>query len=226
MTVKELSDLKQDKGFSDVQLANLSGVPVCMIQELFSGECKNPSQEILQSLESVLAKQEGVRYDFTKDNDNKPTRLKEPAVYRAERRSFTLDDYYALPEEQRVELIDGVFYDMAAPCSYHQIAIGRFYVQVVRYIDKKGGSCIPLVSPVDVQLDCDDKTMVQPDLIIVCDPKKIDKKCIAGAPDFIVEILSESTRKKDMTLKLAKYRNFRISMGQMTGYRLGFTEEN
>ena len=195
MTVKELFELKQDKGYSDVQLANLSGVPVCMIQDIFSGECKNPTREILQALKNVLVKQEGVRYDFTKDNDNKPSRLEEPAAaYRAESSSFTLDDYYALPDEQRVELIDGVFYDMAAPGTYHQICVASMSSQVKSFIDKKGGRCRMFFAPVDVQLDCDNKTMVQPDLIIVCDTKKILKKCIAGAPDCIVEILAESTR--------------------------------
>lgn len=61
--------------------------------------------------------------------------------------------------------------------------------------------------PVDVQLDCDDKTMVQPDVIVVCDHDKIIDRCIMGAPDFVVEILSTSTMKKDMFLKLDKYQN-------------------
>ena len=208
MTVKELFDLKQDKGYSDAQLANLSGVPICMIRDIFSGECKNPTKDILQTLEKALAGHKGVRYDFTKDNHDKPSGLEESAaVYHTDCSGFTLDDYYALPDERRVELIDGVFYDMAAPSTYHQTCILNMSFQIKRFIDKKGGRCKMFFSPVDVQLECDSKTMVQPDLIIVCDPKKIFKKCIVGAPDFIVEILSESTGKKDMTLKLAKYRN-------------------
>ena len=61
------------------------------------------------------------------------------------------------------------------------------------------------MSPVDVQLDCDNKTMVQPDVLIICDPKKIQRFGIFGAPDFVLEVLSPSTRKKDLTLKLNKY---------------------
>ena len=63
----------------------------------------------------------------------------------------------------------------------------------------------PIASPIDVQLDCDDKTMVQPDVIVVCDREKIQNRCIFGAPDFVAEVLSESTRKKDLVLKLNKY---------------------
>ena len=57
----------------------------------------------------------------------------------------------------------------------------------------------------DVQLEWDDKTMVQPDVMVVCDRDKITRKCIYGAPDLAVEILSDSTKKKDMYVKLGKY---------------------
>ena len=59
----------------------------------------------------------------------------------------------------------------------------------------------------DVQLDCDDKTMVQPDVMVVCDRDKIINRCLYGAPDFVVEILSPSTSKKDSTIKLKKYKD-------------------
>lgn len=79
--------------------------------------------------------------------------------------------------------------------------------RLLAYVTSKKGACLPIVSPVDVQLDCDDKTMVQPDVIIVCDRNKVIGHCVYGAPDFIVEILSPSTRRKDMVIKLNKYMN-------------------
>ena len=118
---------------------------------------------------------------------------------------YTLEDYYALPEDQRVELIDGVFYDMGAPASPHQLIGGSVYSQLAAFRNANKGPCLPMMSPVDVQLNRDDRTMVQPDVLIVCDRSKITWKGIYGAPDFIVEVLSPATRKKDMTLKLAKY---------------------
>ena len=118
---------------------------------------------------------------------------------------YTIEDYYALPDDQRVELIDGVIYKMEAPGFVHQRIAGIMYAQIEAYIRSKGGDCIPLFSPVDVRLDCDDKTMVQPDLIILCDKDKIKRWGIMGAPDFILEVLSPSTRKKDCTKKLQKY---------------------
>ena len=120
---------------------------------------------------------------------------------------YTLDDYYALPDDQRVELIDGVFYDMSAPSTIHQIISLNMSIQIKRFIDKNKGNCMVFIAPCDVQLDMDNKTMVQPDVMIICKKDKIVKKNIFGCPDFIVEVLSSSTKKKDMSLKLAKYEN-------------------
>ena len=63
------------------------------------------------------------------------------------------------------------------------------------------------MSPVDVQLDKDDKTMVQPDAFLVCDQSKNTGRCIYGAPDMVIEVASPSTRKKDFGKKLEKYVN-------------------
>lgn len=118
---------------------------------------------------------------------------------------YTIEDYYAWPKEERIELIDGVVYVMDAPGFVHQRLVGEIFSQLDAYFEKKGGDCIPLISPVDVRLDCDDKTMVQPDLVILCDRDKIKRWGIMGAPDFILEILSPSTRRKDSLKKLQKY---------------------
>lgn len=62
-----------------------------------------------------------------------------------------------------------------------------------------------MASPLDVRLDCDDRTMVQPDLLVVCDRSKFRKGLVFGAPDLVIEVISRSTRRKDMMLKLSKY---------------------
>lgn len=135
--------------------------------------------------------------------------VKEGVMYCTEegQGGYTLEDYYALPDEKRVELIDGVFYDMAAPTLFHQFIIGKIFRDLTNYIDQKGGSCMPFMAPVDVQLDCDDRTMVQPDVLVICDPNKMKWSKVYGAPDLVVEVLSESTKRKDMNLKLRKYLN-------------------
>ncbi|MCD7765283.1 MAG: Uma2 family endonuclease [Lachnospiraceae bacterium] len=135
--------------------------------------------------------------------------LREPETLYAYKRQgeYTLEDYYALPDDRRVELIDGVFFDMEAPGADHQTAAMQIVRQLDEYIDTQGGSCMPFVSPIDVQLDCDDRTMVEPDVVLLCDMKKNAGHCIYGAPDLVMEVLSQSTFRKDQTLKLSKYRN-------------------
>ena len=120
---------------------------------------------------------------------------------------YTLEDYYALPDDVRAELIDGVLFIMNAPTLCHQDIAGFVYTELFNFVRKKKGPCHPFISPIDVQLDCDNRTMVQPDVAILCDRSKNIDRCIYGAPDFIMEVISQSTRKKDMLIKLHKYQN-------------------
>lgn len=199
MDLSSMRYYKQQKGYTFAQLSEVSGVPVGTIQKIFNGETKSPRYETLQALEEALKPEKYARADMV---------CEAAYEYVADKRKlgpYTLEDYYALPDERRVELIDGFIYDMAAPSTIHQIIAMEFAVQIRNYIKKNKGECIPFISPVDVQLDCDDKTMVQPDVLIVCDKSKIIKRCVMGAPDFVVEVLSPSGRVKDTIKKLNKY---------------------
>lgn len=122
-------------------------------------------------------------------------------------RLYTLEDYLRLPDDQRVELIDGVFYDMAGPSSIHQAILGHLHGSLYACAEKHP-ECELFLSPSDVRLDNDDYTVVQPDLYIICRRSAEEKKqrMVSGAPDFIVEILSPSNRRHDMFRKLNKYR--------------------
>ena len=192
MTIEEMKDKKKEKGYCYEQMADLSGIPIGTIQKIFSGETKSPRYDTLIALEQL----------FTE-----PLEVRETAsCYNADRNgSYTLDDYYALPDDQRVELIDGYFYTMLSPTFGHQSIAGEIHRQIANYIMDNGVSCRPFIAPVDVQLDCDNKTMVEPDVGIVCDTSKIKRFGIYGAPDFLVEVISPSTKKRDYTLKLSKY---------------------
>lgn len=122
------------------------------------------------------------------------------------RGQYTLKDYYALPDDQRVELIDGYFFVMEAPTSMHQELLVELVFRFKDYQRKKRPDCRVFPAPFDVQLDKDAYTMLQPDISIICDRSRIMRRGCFGAPDFVVEILSDSTREKDMYMKLAKYK--------------------
>ncbi len=149
-------------------------------------------------------------YTIYGDFDMESLLVKEPtlAYLKSKKQGeYTIEDYYALPDDRRAELIDGVLYDMASPTGIHQFFCGEIYAQLRHYIWKKGEKCLPFPVRSAVQLDRDDRTMVEPDMLVACNREQIHKMAIYGAPDFVVEVLSPETKNKDVCLKLHKYRN-------------------
>ena len=130
---------------------------------------------------------------------------------RKEDAHYTYQDYCKWPDDERWELIDGVAYNMcAAPSLNHQLISGDLGVDMFNF--QKGKPCRVLFAAVDVffprvnEMDEDDvDTVVQPDLVVVCDEKKLRPKGVWGAPDLLVEILSPSTQRKDLREKFDLY---------------------
>ena len=212
MTLNELREKKRESGYSNAKLAELSGVPLGTIQKIFGGATSSPRRSTLLALERILCPAGNPPFPAVKSynaDDTSASMVCEPsAAYSYDRQgTYTLDDYYALPEERRAELIDGVFYDMTAPGSVHQLIAGEIHGIFREHIRQNKGSCIACSAPFDVQLDRNDKTILEPDVFVICDRTKIIRRCIYGAPDLVVEILSPSTRRKDMIIKLNKYMN-------------------
>lgn len=121
------------------------------------------------------------------------------------KKDYTVADIEALPEGTRAELINGEMFMMASPSRTHQRLLGDMYVQIYNYIASKKGKCEVYAAPFAVYLHNDDKTYLEPDIIVVCDPDKLDEKGCHGAPDWVIEIVSPGSRKMDWILKPVEY---------------------
>lgn len=210
MTLEEMKEIKKEKGYSMAQLSEYSGVPLGTLQKIFSGVTENPRYATKRALEKALLKDVDDPAGGYGNGIRQAHFVREEAAfydpgYGRSNEPYTIEDYYTLPDDRRVELIDGIFYDMASPSFVHQHIAATIFPQISNFLKERNTSCIPMMAPVDVRLDRDDKTIVQPDILILCDSSKICKWGIMGAPDFVLEIISPATRKKDYTKKLQKY---------------------
>jgi len=121
-------------------------------------------------------------------------------------RLYTYADYANWDSDARYELIDGAAHMMAGASEIHQRTSRRLTKQLDGFLD--GKPCELFYAPFDVCLNAagdDDGTVVQPDILVVCDRSKLDGKRCNGAPDMIIEIVSPSTSGRDRLLKFNKY---------------------
>ena len=127
---------------------------------------------------------------------------------------YSYADYLLWKFKERVELFKGKLFKMSAPSALHQEISMRLAGELYQFF--KGKDCKVFHAPFDVRLlkeSQDDKniyTVVQPDICVVCDPEKIDKRGCDGAPDLVVEILSPGNSKKEMKYKYALYEEAQV----------------
>ena len=120
--------------------------------------------------------------------------------------NYTIEDIYALPEGERAELLDGQIYYMAPPNTKHQRLVNYISTEINLYIRNNNGSCEVFPAPFAVFLNKNETNYVEPDISVICDTSKLDDKGCHGAPDWIIEIVSPSSKQMDYYKKLFKYR--------------------
>jgi Uma2 family endonuclease len=120
---------------------------------------------------------------------------------------YTIDDIYDLPDGERAELIDGKIYDMSSPSRTHQKIVSYVSRVIGNYIESNNGNCEVYPSNFAVFLYDDETTYLEPDIVVVCDTSKLDEKGCHGAPDWVVEVVSPSSRSMDYLTKLYHYKN-------------------
>ena len=132
-----------------------------------------------------------------------------------ESEKFTYADYLTWPDDERWEIIEGIPYNMApAPSRKNQRILGKLFNQIENYLEDK--DCEVYLASFDVRLtekyETDEETtsVVQPDIVIICDKDKLDDKGCKGAPDLVIEILSPSTAAKDIGEKFNLYERHKV----------------
>lgn len=133
-----------------------------------------------------------------------------PPALQPQSETVTLAQYEALPKSRRMEVFDDIAYDMASPSQIHQAILLELCTLLYSYVKGKEGDCRVFPAPFDVKLSDHPLTIVQPDIMIVCDKDKLDENRCNGAPDFIIEIVSPSNPADDYIRKAYYYKIYGV----------------
>lgn len=231
MTLEEMRERKRALGYSNEILAERSGVPLATVQKVLSGITKSPRRKTVEALERALTKnrlpEQGLSEElpYAVDRDGCITQridywdpalqarmVREAAVEYGVKRKYTMEDIRALPEGVRAELIDGKMIFMASPNRTHQRINGGMHLAVANYIRDTGRDCEIYIPPYGVFLHADESEYFEPDLTIFCDHEKSRFDGCFGAPDWIVEVVSPSSKSNDYGKKLFKYREAGVKL--------------
>lgn len=207
MTVEMMRECKKLRGFSYQAIAEKSGVPLGTVQKVLGGYSKSPRERTLKKLEQAFLQE----MDASALQEDKACCFKDgAAAYAAER--LTVEECLKISGDKRVELIDGVIYDMAPPKRMHQRLLMKLALAISSYSESQGGHCEVYPAPFFVRLHADDYTYVEPDISVICDPSKLSEEGCEGAPDWIIEITSPSTKRMDYGIKLFRYRSAGVKL--------------
>ena len=193
MNLEEMRRRKKELGYTYEQIAELSGVPLGTVQKVFAGITESPRYDTLKALEQVLREREAsFVWEMT---TTFPLSEKKQG-------DFTVEDVRA---RGGAEVIDGVLYDSEDPPMLHRMLAVEIGWRLRQCLEEGTDRQAELLLAARVRLAPDNRTLVIPDVALVCDRSRIHRDAVCGAPELIVEIVTKETRKKDMYIKLAKY---------------------
>jgi len=155
---------------------------------------------------SEIRKVTGTEDSSTVKNSEETEGRKEGFTMLKGGKGYTIADIEALPEGERAELIDGELFRMDTPTWTHQDILMQLSIEISLYIRRNHGKCRILPAPFAVYIKKDKYNYVEPDISVICDREKRSEKGCQGAPDWMIEIVSPSSRKMDYERKVTLYR--------------------
>ena len=207
MDIKELKKLKRAAKMTNIEISDLSGIPVSTVNKIFSGATENPRYATLLAIEQVLREKQKLPFRYDEYREEPSLIQEQVAYYRYNSRKYSLEDIEKLDEVSGYELIDGMLYLKGAPTRMHEFLIMKISFAFQKHIYEKKGNCHVYVSKLGVSLFKDDKTWVAPDITVVCQRDKLTHEGCNGAPELVVEIVSPSNSSYDYLTKMIKYQN-------------------
>lgn len=205
MDIFELKKKKKNCKMTNKEIAELSGIPVSTVNKIFSGATENPRYSTLLAIEEVLDTKEKLPFTYDNFAEHSTMIQESPAPYQYHGRIYREEDIEKLEEGIRAELIHGCLYMLAAPSRIHQYILTKLLVQIELHIQKHKGTCQVYPAPFDVRLFADDSVIVQPDISVICRTELLTDRGCSGAPDWLIEIVSESNSRHDYVTKLMQY---------------------
>ena len=205
MDISTLKEIKKEVGMTNAEIAELSGIPVSTVNKIFSGATQNPRYSTLLAMEEVLVTKKKIPFTYNELTDTPMLLREENVAYQYSAREYDTEDIEKLDEWDRAELIDGKIYMLPSPSRKHQYIIAELILEIKLFIRRNKGTCHVYTSPFDVRLFQDEKTIVQPDVFVICNKDILTDKGCTGAPDWVIEIVSESNSSHDYIRKLMQY---------------------
>lgn len=214
---ENLKAFRKYKNLTQKEMAMYLDIPQLLYCQYERGE-QEPNLATIELIAHTL----GASLDdlFGIYGDYPPQMIKEPSSYRAKVKQEVLrcEDYFNLPDCTQYELINGILYHVNTPTTTHQLISMALSAAFFQHIHKNKGKCVVLTAPFAVELAADDildddidtDNVLQPDILVNCDPNRMTEHSCKGAPDLVVEILSPSTRKRDIQEKFFLYNNFGV----------------
>lgn len=145
------------------------------------------------------------KYGVSPSSDSSDAPSTEGSLAKQVPLALSVSEYFSLETDRTVELIDGQLIYNDLPTMAHQKVVEGLGFAIKSFIKDNNGKCASYSCGINLQLDEEDNSILAPDIVVVCDQSKETDFGILGAPDWIIEVTSPSTRKKDYRQKLSKY---------------------